>query len=208
MAPYLRQQGKKVTSQIILRLPTLTVHPIQAGLTGPQPSVTPADRSAFFLYRYLDLLALLAHPLAILHHCDQVFIHFIVSFVTEPVLVSLGVGTEKAGHLCMWGVRVHIKDRDLWKVWLQTPTGMGLSINHRDGKRNRTQALGESCGWPAGHTAAAKGREVPLEQSDVLTCLMAVTVITKNKGKPLVTGLVGVSTITCRGGEIHYSLRL
>lgn len=29
-----------------------------------------------------------------------------------------------------------------------------------------------------------------------LTCLMAVTVMTKNKGKPLVTGLVGVSTIT------------
>ena len=29
-----------------------------------------------------------------------------------------------------------------------------------------------------------------------LTCLMAVTVITKNKGRPLVTGLVGVSTIT------------
>lgn len=30
-----------------------------------------------------------------------------------------------------------------------------------------------------------------------LTCLIAVTVITKNKGRPLVTGLVGVSTITC-----------
>lgn len=28
------------------------------------------------------------------------------------------------------------------------------------------------------------------------TCLMAVTVMTKNRGKPLVTGLVGVSTIT------------
>lgn len=30
------------------------------------------------------------------------------------------------------------------------------------------------------------------------TCLMAVTVITKKSGRPLVTGLVGVSTITCR----------
>lgn len=29
-----------------------------------------------------------------------------------------------------------------------------------------------------------------------LTCLIAVTVMTKNKGRPLVTGLVGVSTIT------------
>lgn len=32
-----------------------------------------------------------------------------------------------------------------------------------------------------------------------LTCLMAVTVITKNRGRPLVTGLVGVSTITYLG---------
>lgn len=28
------------------------------------------------------------------------------------------------------------------------------------------------------------------------TCLMAVTVITKKSGSPLVTGLVGVSTVT------------
>lgn len=37
----------------------------------------------------------------------------------------------------------------------------------------------------------------------VLTCLMAVTVMTKNKGRPLVTGLVGVSTITWWEGEAH-----
>lgn len=29
------------------------------------------------------------------------------------------------------------------------------------------------------------------------TCFMAVTVITKNNGSPLVTGLVGVSIISC-----------
>lgn len=31
------------------------------------------------------------------------------------------------------------------------------------------------------------------------TCFMAVTVITKKRGRPLVTGLVGVSMISCRG---------
>lgn len=36
-----------------------------------------------------------------------------------------------------------------------------------------------------------------------LTCLMAVTVMTKNKGKPLVTGLVGVSTITFKKKDTH-----
>lgn len=35
-------------------------------------------------------------------------------------------------------------------------------------------------------------------QTDVFTCLIAVTVMTKKSGRPLVTGLVGVSTITCR----------
>lgn len=30
-----------------------------------------------------------------------------------------------------------------------------------------------------------------------LTCLMAVTVMTKNSGNPLVIGLVGVSMINC-----------
>lgn len=33
------------------------------------------------------------------------------------------------------------------------------------------------------------------------TCFMAVTVITKKRGRPLVTGLVGVSMISCKGGE-------
>lgn len=38
------------------------------------------------------------------------------------------------------------------------------------------------------------------------TCFMAVTVITKKRGRPLVTGLVGVSMISCereaeRGGK-------
>lgn len=33
---------------------------------------------------------------------------------------------------------------------------------------------------------------------DTCTCLIAVTVMTKKSGRPLVTGLVGVSTITCR----------
>lgn len=37
----------------------------------------------------------------------------------------------------------------------------------------------------------------------LLTCLMAVTVMTKNKGRPLVTGLVGVSTITWWEKEAH-----
>jgi len=36
-----------------------------------------------------------------------------------------------------------------------------------------------------------------------LTCLMAVTVMTKNRGKPLVTGLVGVSTITFKKGHTY-----
>lgn len=31
-----------------------------------------------------------------------------------------------------------------------------------------------------------------------LTCLMAVTVMTKNRGSPLVTGEVGVSIISCK----------
>lgn len=31
------------------------------------------------------------------------------------------------------------------------------------------------------------------------TCFMAVTVITKKRGRPLVTGLVGVSMISCKG---------
>lgn len=31
------------------------------------------------------------------------------------------------------------------------------------------------------------------------TCLMAVTVITKKRGRPLVTGLVGVSMMSCKG---------
>lgn len=31
---------------------------------------------------------------------------------------------------------------------------------------------------------------------NIFTCLMAVTVITKKSGSPLVTGLVGVSTVT------------
>lgn len=35
-----------------------------------------------------------------------------------------------------------------------------------------------------------------ISQSNSLTCFIAVTVMTKNKGRPLVTGLVGVSTIT------------
>lgn len=39
-----------------------------------------------------------------------------------------------------------------------------------------------------------------------LTCLIAVTVITKNKGRPLVTGLVGVSTITYWGEKINVML--
>lgn len=39
-----------------------------------------------------------------------------------------------------------------------------------------------------------------------LTCLMAVTVMTKNKGKPLVTGLVGVSTITFKKGHTYITL--
>lgn len=39
-----------------------------------------------------------------------------------------------------------------------------------------------------------------------LTCLIAVTVITKNKGRPLVTGLVGVSTITYWGNERNVML--
>ena len=34
--------------------------------------------------------------------------------------------------------------------------------------------------------------------SPKLTCLMAVTVMTKNSGRPLVTGLVGVSIISCK----------
>lgn len=34
--------------------------------------------------------------------------------------------------------------------------------------------------------------------TDTRTCLIAVTVMTKKSGRPLVTGLVGVSTITCR----------
>lgn len=42
-----------------------------------------------------------------------------------------------------------------------------------------------------------------LQGGPVLTCLMAVTVMTKNKGRPLVTGLVGVSTITWWEGEAH-----
>lgn len=33
------------------------------------------------------------------------------------------------------------------------------------------------------------------------TCFMAVTVITKKRGRPLVTGLVGVSMISCKGEE-------
>lgn len=33
------------------------------------------------------------------------------------------------------------------------------------------------------------------------TCFMAVTVITKKRGRPLVTGLVGVSMISCKEGE-------
>lgn len=40
-----------------------------------------------------------------------------------------------------------------------------------------------------------------------LTCLIAVTVITKNKGRPLVTGLVGVSTITYQGGKKQFHFR-
>lgn len=35
---------------------------------------------------------------------------------------------------------------------------------------------------------------------DALTCLMAVTVMTKNRGRPLVTGLVGVSMMSCAEG--------
>lgn len=47
-----------------------------------------------------------------------------------------------------------------------------------------------------------------------LTCLIAVTVITKNKGRPLVTGLVGVSTITywgkkkCNVNNKHMTFKL
>ena len=40
----------------------------------------------------------------------------------------------------------------------------------------------------------------------LITCLMAVTVITKNNGRPLVTGLVGVSTITCVGSKRKVSI--
>lgn len=43
----------------------------------------------------------------------------------------------------------------------------------------------------------------------VVTCLIAVTVMTKNSGKPLVTGLVGVSTITYRKtGKIQSAVLL
>lgn len=42
------------------------------------------------------------------------------------------------------------------------------------------------------------GSEFQMATVSCLTCLMAVTVMTKNNGRPLVTGLVGVSTITCR----------
>ena len=38
-----------------------------------------------------------------------------------------------------------------------------------------------------------------------LTCLMAVTVMTKNSGRPLVTGLVGVSIISCRKQRVGES---
>lgn len=33
------------------------------------------------------------------------------------------------------------------------------------------------------------------------TCFMAVTVITKKRGRPLVTGLVGVSMMSCKRAE-------
>lgn len=38
-----------------------------------------------------------------------------------------------------------------------------------------------------------------LEYAHTLTCLMAVTVMTKNRGSPLVIGEVGVSIINCKG---------
>lgn len=40
------------------------------------------------------------------------------------------------------------------------------------------------------------------------TCLMDVTVITKKRGRPLVTGLVGVSIISCERNSWREGCRL
>lgn len=55
-------------------------------------------------------------------------------------------------------------------------------------------------GWREG---GDRGWEREAGGGALLTCLMAVTVMTKNKGRPLVTGLVGVSTITWWEKEAH-----
>jgi len=47
-----------------------------------------------------------------------------------------------------------------------------------------------------------------LSYACVLTCFIAVTVITKNKGSPLVIGEVGVSIINCKGKHTNMSPNL
>lgn len=54
---------------------------------------------------------------------------------------------------------------------------------------------------PKEHKNIPTGRQSSSPQITAFTCLMAVTVMTKKRGRPLVIGLVGVSTITCRQKE-------
>lgn len=55
-------------------------------------------------------------------------------------------------------------------------------------------------GYPPITRHALAVKQAHLENAHVLTCLMAVTVMTKKRGSPLVIGEVGVSIINC-GGE-------
>lgn len=56
--------------------------------------------------RYLDLLALLPYPPAVLQHCHQVLVHLVVGLVPEPVLIALQSGESSVrGTAESWSFR-------------------------------------------------------------------------------------------------------
>lgn len=138
----------------------------------------------FFFVSVVDGLALLAMRLAMslsethsdilgsgldqtaaAHNKYRCSVHFIISFVPQPIFKSLYVWTGLWKKTTKWLSSIH--------------TGTMLSTRH------------DLLTW------VVKTRH--LDYIHTLTCLMAVTVMTKNRGSPLVIGEVGVSIINCKG---------
>jgi len=60
------------------------------------PSASAITTHEFFVNSYLDFFTLFLHLLCIFNNEDVAFVHFVVSSVPQPVLVSLGTQIQAA----------------------------------------------------------------------------------------------------------------